>query len=231
MFDKKLYKEILKSDDWYLQLSDFLKEHFFEFNTNRIGKPREWYKESEEFEQLVLDCLNESLIPLNQNKLGLDRLRNPIDTIIIHHSGRQPEEVIERGGEALSLIRLYAKDFSDPRNRYYGKAITSDHIYNDRITFLPYHYVIWPDGKFVNYLKDEYVAWHAGGNFNLSSIAICFHSELENDAPTDEAISAAREIISKYKDVKILGHREVSSTTTCPGSRFLGVDGWKERLL
>jgi N-acetylmuramoyl-L-alanine amidase len=231
MFDKNVYKDILSHPDWYLLLHDFLTEHFYEFRTTRIGKDRDWYLESEAFEALVLESLKDGSIALGEMRIGIDKKRKPIDTIIIHHSSRDPKEDFERSGEALSLIRLYAKEFSNKANRYYGKPITSDHFYDGRMTFLPYHYVIWPDGKVVNYLKDEYLAWHAGYLINPSSIAICFHSDLENAIPSMQAIQSARTIIEQYKNVQILGHREVSATTTCPGNLFLGEKGWKRLLL
>lgn len=225
-------EKIFQNPLWYFDLEPFLTEHFWEFHKNKDGKPKEWFEESEEFEYFVNELLNEGKVALNDKKLGMDIARKPVDSIIIHHSSRPADEDIMLTANSLSLIRIYAKDFADKKQRYYGKPITSDHFYQDKMVFVPYHYIIWPDGKVVNFNEDKTLLWHCGNwDYNCRSIAICFHSELENAEPTADAIKSAKEIIKKYNVKEVLGHREVSDKTTCPGDLFLGEKGWKKKLL
>lgn len=232
ILNKEKLSKIVSKSDWYLELKDFLTEHFYINSKDKDNKSKEWLKESLRFELLMYELLQEGKINLNTFKLGLDKGRATIDTIVIHHSSRKPDEDIAITGEALSLIRIYSRDFSNKENRYYGKAITSDHFNNGKMTFMPYHYVIWPDGSTKQYLQDENVGKHSGNyEFNCRSIAICFHEDLLNKEPSTSALKAAKNIIQKYNPKYILGHRDISSNTTCPGDLFLGENGWKQALL
>lgn len=229
--DHQYFRNLLSTkSNWYLEIQDFLTEHFFDFTKNKAGKSQEWLEESEEFFLLIAEMLKTNSIKLSEYKYGFDKRRLPIDTIVIHHTSRESDTEIEYLEQALTIVRIYAKMFSNPNNRFYGKPIGSDHFYQEKMTFMPYHYLVWPDGSIKNFLKDEHLTFHCGdASYNARSIAICLHGDFMNCTPTEKAIKAAKEIIGKYNPANILGHREITPQTLCPGDTF--VNGWKEKLL
>lgn len=58
-----------------------------------------------------------------------------------------------------------------------------------------------------------------------------FDNDYENSTPSEPELASAKEIIDKYPNVTILGHREVNLKTVCPSNFFLGENGWKKKLL
>ena len=108
-----------------------------------------------------------------------------------------------------------------------GLPIWSGHFYQGRQTFMAYHYLIRKDGSYEQVLKDHEIGWQAGNwEVNCRSIALCFVDNLEQKTPTPEAVQTAKEIISRYPEAQIKGHREINPKTTCPGELFLGPGGW-----
>lgn len=180
------------------------------------------------------NLLQEGSIPLAQEGLNFDEERESIDTIVIHHTGdstaaaSNPIDYLN----ALHLLRLYIPEFRNEKREYYRQPLWSNHFWKGKLVFFGYHYLIWPDGLHEQLLKDEYIGWHCGNwKYNKKSIAICFLADLEYAKPSSSALKTAKEIITKYKPVEILGHTEIKEGTTCPGSKFLGDDGWKRNLL
>lgn len=217
---------LIKSPDWYIKIKPELdKNCFFTFSSQEVAK------EKEEYIHFLSNALKKGRLNLGKEKLNLDKERKPIDTIVIHHTSRRPEvhlEIID----AMCMIRLYINEFTNKERFYFGKPLTSDHEFEGRTTFLPYHYIVLNDGSYINPLKDKEIGWHAGNwDYNCRSIAIAFHDELQNKKPTKKAIETARNIIKKYKPKEVLGHREISSESISPGDMFLGQYGWKDKLI
>jgi len=225
------YLNIFSSPNWYLKLQKEFTEFFYNYTGNKQEKSLNWLEKRKEFVKMITESLKENKIALAKSGLNLDSDRKKIDEIIIHHSSTKPTTPIS-AIEALSLIRLYSPLFSNTNNSVYGQAIWSNHFYNNKPTFIPYHYIIKQDGSFEHILQDDYIGWHCGNwEDNFRSIAICFLDNLEEKSPTENALITAKEIIKKYPNCNILGHREVKFSTTCPGNTFLGKGGWKEKLL
>jgi len=59
---------------------------------------------------------------------------------------------------------------------------------------------------------------------------VTFVDELEESSPSEEALLATKDVISRYKvDYKnIIGHSEVNTKTICPGNKF---SEWKKLLV
>lgn len=236
-FIKENYAKIMSFPDWYLKLLPEIKLFILNYHYNNINQFKNnldkevFLKKRQEFILLISQFLDQ--IKSNDQKTEgfFDKERKPIDTIVIHHSSMDPNVSIDVI-ETIHLLNLYVSEFIDPTKPYYKKPIFSGHIYNGKQTFLAYHYIIFPDGTYLNILKDEYIGWHCGNwDYNCRSISICFHDDLEERNPTDRALESARKIIKNYSVSEILGHREIKSTTSCPGNKFLGSDGWKQKLL
>jgi len=228
--DKDRVKEYFKNKTWYYNSipefeiltasKDGLSENEKSILSNR----------KIELVNYIAELLESEQIALAQDGEDYDIDRKPIDTIVIHHSGSSssrasnPETYIN----ALELIMLYAPVFKSKKRDY---GMWSGHFFNNKMTFIPYHYLIYKDGSFSNPLKDEYIGWHAGNwDVNTRSIAITFVDDLENREPTEMAILTARDLIKKYPNAKLVGHSEVSPTVR-PGNLFNIKGGWKDKLL
>jgi hypothetical protein len=228
-------EKTFKKPDWYLQIPEL---NYYFFNPYNSFKNLNSDLEKENFKKIRNDFFIKLSSLLKENKIKLsnvkelifDNERKLIDTVVIHHTNRDSRTSLDLL-EAIFLIQLYAKEFSNKSNQYYGKAIFSGHLRKNKQTFFPYHYLIMPDGDVIQTLEEKYIGWHSGNwDYNCRSIAIAFHDNLEAKKPTEEAIKSAKTIIDKYKPKNILGHREIVSYTSCPGNLFLGENGWKKRL-
>ena len=245
--DPYSYLPIFQSPDWYLQLHEMLAEFFYSYAGQKM--PREWLKKREEIVKMVEELMKANLISLgNAGKPEVsgmpgtsekvprhegkdhDKERKLIDTAIIHHTSTKHNAKLSYI-DALCLLRLYSRYYSNKENREHGRPIWSNHIINGKQTFIPYHYIIRRDGTFERCLSDEMIGWHSGNReTNCRSIAICFLDDLENSKPTEQAMATAIQIIKKYNisTDKIFGHREINLKTTCPGKNFFE---WKFQLL
>lgn len=227
----KDYIEIFLMPDWYLQLQPQLQEYFYNYDGDKKRKSQRWLETRGEFVKMASELLESNQIALGNSGSNWDEKRKAIKNIVIHHSST-PSNTPLQTINALGLIRLYAPVYSKKNTKQFGRPLWSNHFYNGKPTFIAYHYIIEQDGTIHHILNDEQIGWHAGDwNINCNSIAICFLDELEEKKPTIKAIQSARKIIAKYPDCKLLGHREVSKKTTCPGKLFLGEKGWKSLLL
>jgi hypothetical protein len=232
-FNPSLYEEIFAKPSWYLQIAAEFEELIANYNKLTTEEERDLIKEKRtEFIFLLSEYLEQDKVFINRNCEGyFDDERKEIDTIVIHHSSR-PAEIPIEFMNALHLLNLYLPKFLNQTKHYFGKALYSGHSHNDKPTFIAYHYMIWPDGHFEQTLEDKYIGWHCGNwDYNCRSIAITFHDDLEEKEPTEQAINTAKELIQKYNPKEILGHREILSTTVCPGNKFLGENGWKRKLI
>lgn len=229
VFNYSYYSKILKQPDWYLKLERVFEHYFF-----LIPPKEERTEDQTNFRKAFITLLEEKLeageIALGSN-VDFDSSRKNIDTVVIHHSSMDSEISLAKIN-AFQLINLYARTFLMKSKDFYGCPVTSGHYYDGNQIFIAYHYIIMPNGTMINPLKDEYIGWHCGNwDYNCRSIAICFHDDLNEREPTDAAITSALKIIKKYKPKEILGHREILSSTICPGNKFLGESGWKNKLV
>lgn len=181
---------------------------------------------------------------LSQNKIFLaktgpnyDKGRKPIDTIVIHHTA-QASKVTWQRLSAVGLLRQYAVDYYKFDHNLgqltVGQPIWSGHFRQGQPVFYAYHWLVRDDGSFERLLEDNYMGWQAGNlEVNQRSVAVVFDGNFTNTAPSDQAISAAAQVItSHYPNVaadRIFGHREVNPKTICPGDKF--EDEWKDKLI
>ena len=225
------YVYIFSNPQWYLQLQKELKEFFYDYDGKKENKSREWLERRKEFVKMVSELLEANQIALGNSGINWDKERLLIDTIVIHHTST-PANTPIIAINALGLIRLYALEYSKKDEEQFGQPVWSNHFYKEKPTFVAYHYIIKSDGSYEQILQDEQIGWHCGNwNYNRRSVAICFLDDLKEKLPTDKAIQSAQEIIKKYSNCNILGHREIKALTICPGNLFLGKTGWKKLLI
>lgn len=227
---KSFFQKIKTDPLWYLKLDSEVKELLAKNENDSEAKKQ---KRLEFFETIGM-MLSNGEVALAKTGENFDKKRKPIDTIIIHHSGISST----KAKNALDYINgsqmfsLYISEFLDAKREYFHTPLWSNHFYKTQMTFVAYHYLIFPYGKYLQTLDDEYIGWHCGNwDYNTRSIAVCFVDDLEEKEPTESALKSAREIITSYPNTKVLGHSEVVNTTFCPGKTFLGENGWKKKLI
>lgn len=228
-FDEHEWAKKISSPAWYLdyiQLAEEAKRTLGE-DSDKFVKLRRRFRHFFE-EQLTLNhvCLADS-------GPNLDEQRQPIDTLVIHHTSGSPGYRLSYM-EATQLLNIYAPVYANPsasERGIKGQAIWSGHFRNGKQTFLAYHWLMRMDGTFERLLGDDKIGWHAGNwEINKKSIAICLDNNYENQDPTDETLRQLAQHIKKYyPGLQIIGHREARAGTTCPGGNFLG--GWKDKLI
>jgi N-acetylmuramoyl-L-alanine amidase len=186
--------------------------------------------------------LAEGAIALGHDSWNADVERQPIDTVVIHHTSNAPGLRLARLS-AIELIRLYAPYFASPTakkdQRLKGKPICSGHVREGEQVFWPYHWIVRGDGRVERLLSDSEIGWHAGNwNINCRSIAIVLDNDYDLGTPSARELQGVANIIrDHYGNVslsRILGHREVNAKTTCPSELFLGRlnrAGWKSNLI
>lgn len=225
------YTEIFSNPQWYLNIQPELQEYFYKYDGNKENKFEEWLERRKEYAKMISEILESDQIALGNSGVNWDEERLAIDTIVIHHTSTPPDTSISVIN-ALGLIRLYAPNYSKKESEQFGQPIWSNHFYQNRQTFIAYHYIIRQDGSFEQILQDDQIGWHCGNwNYNCRSIAICFLDDLKEKRPTEKALQTAREIIKKYPNCNIFGHKEIKPSTTCPGNQFIENSGWKNDLL
>lgn len=100
---------------------------------------------------------------------------------------------------------------------YTVKDIDRDH--RKRFAKIGYHYVIYRDGTIHQGRKESEVGAHARG-YNANSIGVCYIGGLARDGKTtkdtrtqaqrDALVRLLRELVIRYPDAEILGHRDLS---------------------
>lgn len=215
----RAFTEALKGRPRFLQ--DRCKQELYDFFEGRLSKGQ---------------------IALGSPPGSTDTERTAIDTVVVHHTSNPPGLSPMRLS-AIELIRLYGPYFlvpsSDADMHLRGRPIYSGHERDGKQVFWPYHWIVRWDGRNERLLYDSEIGWHAGNwNVNCRSVAIALDNDYEWGHPSNaELEGVANIIIAHYGDVpsnRILGHREVTSKTTCPSELFLcGPDGygWKHDLL
>jgi hypothetical protein len=232
-FDHEYWQSIISKSTWYFDYAEFLKSA-----KNSLGE------ESEEFAKLrrkIREFFEQQLLAnkVNLAKSGpdLDSGREPIDTIVIHHTSGKPGYRLSYMN-AVQLTNIYAPYFANPTDKrersLMGQPIWSGHFLEGKPSFIGYHWLMRMEGKFERLLKDDQIGWHAGNwNINKRSVGICLDNDYEDQDPSSEILQKlAVHIKNNYGFVKsdnIIGHREARKGTICPGTNFLS--GWKKELL
>lgn len=227
-FKQEAIKNIIRSDEfWYIKLEPLIKFYFWEFLDEE-----EWKVRKRELLEIFANAIKENTIILADNKLSkeynFDRQRKKIDTAIIHHTSTDPDIDISIL-EAYGLLRLYLPEFVNKNKRTFSKPIGSSHYYNNKQTFIAYHYLVFRNGDVKQILNDEYIGWHAGNwDINRRSIGISFVDDLENEEPTTNAIYSVKQIINSYRDLQVYPHSEINKNTFCPSKKY---EEWKYKLI
>lgn len=214
----KKWKQNLRHKDWYILLEEEIR------GLINLGVEDENVKYKFAVYSLIEDMISKEQIPLSSSGPNFDEDRVKIDTIVMHHTGDQVET--EHILSAIGLIRQYAHGYLGGDilgYKVYGMPIWSGHFKKDKQVFYPYHWVIFPNGRSVRLLSDNYIGWHAGNwDVNRRSIGIALVGNFELKKPTKKQRNSLFAVIKNYKeslDIKnILGHRLVKGVMTdCPG--------------
>jgi N-acetylmuramoyl-L-alanine amidase len=233
--DEEKWADALTRSDWYLLMEDDfrqLEQRAREEPDQAIHKQMK-----EEAYGMVEQALAAGTIPLAEAGEDLDRERQLIDTVVIHHTANPPGMSLARLN-AMQLLRVYGLYYANPTDQrekhFRGQPVWSNHFYKGRQVFWVYHWLVREDGTAEHILDDRYIGWHAGDwKVNTRSVAICIDDILTDKAPSDAALNGLADIIrNHYPDValeRILGHRDVLPDTICPGQPF--TDIWKEQLI
>lgn len=226
----KEMEEIITTDPlWYQhpRVKPKLDEYFREEET---GKSEVFIKEKRAFIQLVGNMLEEGKVKLGEPLENFDEGRQPVNLLVIHHTETSDEANLAYIN-AIHLFTLYIiPAFDNPENSLYGKPVFSGHYDSSgKQVFYGYHYLVRKDGTSTQVLRDEYLGYHAR-SANSYSIGVALIGSFNENPPTEASLQTVREILQKYPDTQVLGHREVVSDTECPGDTFLGPGGWKSRL-
>lgn len=232
-FNRDYWEKAIAKPDWYFDYLKFTKQ-----SKQSLGEESEAWKDlkgklRDFFERALLD----NKVTLAARGPDLDKQRETVDTIVIHHTSDKPGYTLSRMN-TVHLLNIYAPYFANPtievEEGLKGQAIWSDHLQAGKPVFYAYHWLMRMDGSFERLLKDQQIGWHAGNwDVNKRSIAICLDNDYEQQDPTDEILQKlAKFIINNYPGVEpqnIIGHCEARKDTICPGTNFL--DTWKHKLI
>jgi hypothetical protein len=167
-------------------------------------------------------------------RINWDAERRPLKYIVVHSTpNKTPKELDDYYRDLLYNGRYQSSD-NDP----YVKGLTphSGHIIKGKESFLPFHWIIYPDGKLVKGLDPAlirtedglcpyHVAWHAGNwKTNCESFSVLFIMDDPEGVPTDAQIQTANCIIDNVREVvpsvEVAPHYQFHSQTNCPGWSF-----------
>jgi hypothetical protein len=235
-FDTARWQEIIQQPDWYIQLYPELQ-----------ALHQQWAPDSQEAhdsKQAVRHFFESALlsgeIALGESGQDLDAQRQPIDTVVIHHTSSKPGYTLPYMN-AVQMLNVYVPYFNDPTQSgeelLKGQPLWSNHIRDGRPVFYLYHWLIRMDGTAERLLKDRELGWHAANwEINCRSVGICLDNDYENQDPTPEVVQGLATFIQQHyphiAPERIFGHGEVSlkaMPTICPGTNF--THGWKLDLL
>lgn len=233
--DEAFWRESLSKPNWYSLLADDFAR-LESLAKQQEGKPG--YKQiKREAYELVEESVRIGRIPFAQRSYNFDTERQPIDTIVIHHTKNPSGMTLDRLN-AMHLLRIYGMYFANPTDakekKLKGLPVGSGHYYKGAQVFWGYHWFVREDGSCEQILKDEYIGWHAGNwNINTRSVGICIDDDLSDKEPSDKVLITISNIIKTYYPIvnraKILGHKDVNSKTLCPGSLFHSI--WQRKII
>ena len=230
-FDQAKWSETIREPDWYLAMAPELK-----------ALRDQWESDPESNDQLKQDvrrffetALEDGTLNLAQQGPDMDAERQPIDTIVIHHTSAEPGYRLPYMN-AVQLLNVYVPYFSHPMPddaRLKGHPMWSGHFRDGKQVFYLYHWLMRMDGSTTRLLEDDQIGWHAGNwDVNCRSAAICLDNDYEKQDPNHETIGHLADFITEtYPHIRpeqVMGHCEARSGTICPGTNFLS--GWKPVL-
>lgn len=249
------YAEVLQYDPlWYLSSSPVGKLlDKYSFGAENEGKPEDWKEAKREVVRMFeIGLLNGTILlgnrpdGFNDNDRWIPEYygknekveKDHPDIAVIHHTNTLPYAGYSYLN-ALGLLRLYIPVYRAgfPNYTQEQHPISSGHLYNGQQTFLGYHFLVRPDGSFIQPLKIEYTGFHAGDyRTNCRSIGIAIVDDLSNKQPSIEAMNTVADLIRRFNispDL-ILGHQDVLSkgkpaADNCPGKNTWSL--WKPTLL
>jgi hypothetical protein len=232
-FDQDRWDLALEHEDWYLRIWNELKALH---KRARDGEP-EAEEIKNELRGYFIKRMQEGRIPLATSGPNLDEERQPIDTVVIHHTSNSEPYSLEKLN-VVQMLNLYVSYLVEPGNdaekSLKGQALWSNHLRQGRPVFWAYHWLVRRDGRVEHLLEDQEIGWQAGNwDINTRSVAICLDNDYEHGQPSEAELAAVAGIIKEhYSQVRlerVVGHCEVNSKTSCPGEYFL--TGWKPKLL
>lgn len=228
-FNEAEWREAARQPDWYLRLEPHYKRLLESADESSAATRKEIKEEVRSFFENLLarDELN-----LSTSGPDWDEERQPVDTVVVHHTSEEPGMTKPRLN-VIHLLNLYRPHYSHPpaKEEYIkGKGIYSNHFRDGEQVFWAYHWLIRNDGSSERLLYDREIGWQAGDwKVNCRSVAICFDDDLSHKRPTQRALETAGYIIKEYyPGSEVLGHREINPRTDCPGELF--IKEWGARL-
>ena len=231
-FDEASWSEIIQKPDWYLDY-----DRFAHAAQDELGEESEPLKKlSKQVRHFFEGRLADGKVALASDGPDWDSQRQPIDTVVIHHTSAKPGYRLPYMN-AVQLLNVYAHYYANPvavDGHIKGRPIWSNHLDGGQQVFYLYHWLMRMDGSFERLLEDDQIGWHAGNwEINKRSIGICLDNDYENQDPPGDILEKLADFIKQnYSGIKpenIIGHCEARAGTICPGSDFL--DGWKPLLL
>lgn len=231
-FDEAYWLNRINKHDWYLELLEYLKNAEANPNTEL----EEFVVLRRRVRQFFAKQLNWDKVALGESGPDFDAPRQPVDTIVIHHTSSPPGYTLDYLN-SVHMLNIYAPSFARPsKNEEYlkGRPLWSGHFRGGKQVFWGYHWLMRMDGTFQRLLDDNQIGWHAGSwEINRRSVAICLDNDYEKQDPTNEVLQKLAAHIKKhYPDIKsanIIGHCEARKGTICPGTNFIAV--WKPKLV
>jgi N-acetyl-anhydromuramyl-L-alanine amidase AmpD len=232
-FDQAYWQEATKRPDWYIEYVRLLTRARRELSK----EPERLSELNKSIRSFFEEALADDRIMLAKSGPNQDIERQPINTIVIHHTSAKPGYSLAYMN-AVHLLNIYASYYANPiyqdKNALKGTAIWSNHVKDNKQIFWAYHWLMRMDGTFERLLDDSQIGWHAGNwEINKRSIGICLDNNYDNQDPDDEVLKKLVAHIKKhYPQVEagnIIGHKEAREGTTCPGTNFLDI--WKSKLI
>lgn len=235
-FYEAAWNAAISKPDWYLVLGDELKilqqqwEDSGDSQRDDIKRAVRGYFERK---------LQAGEIALAESGEDMDAQREPVDTIVVHHTSAQPGYTLPQMN-VVHLLNLYVPYYLNlpvvTEKHLKGTPIWSGHHDGaGKQVFYAYHWLVRMDGSVERLLADGQIGWHAGNwDINKRSVAICIDNDYTDSVPSDEVLKAVARLIGTHYGAvpldRIFGHREVGKLPTiCPGGQF--EDVWKPELL
>jgi len=232
-FDEARWSSVIQRPDWYLEFNKFIADAKKKFGP----ESKELSQFNKSARHFFETALLEERVALAHEGPDLDVQRQPVDTIVIHHTSAQPGYRLSYLN-AVHLLNIYVPYFSDPtilgEENLKGQPLWSGHFHDGKQVFWGYHWFMGMGGKLTRLLEDEQIGWHAGDwKTNCRSIGICLDNDYEKEDPNDTLLEKIANFIRQtYPAIEpnnIIGHCESNPETTCPGHNF--IRGWKDKLL
>lgn len=230
-FDAAKWREALARPDWYLALADDYEAVLECIKAADEVEAEAIKLEVREFFEVALAA---GEVALAADGPDMDAARQPIDTVVIHHTSNKDPYTLPRMN-AMHLLNLYVPYYR-AEGEDHGKPICSGHFDEaGKQVFYGYHWLVRRDGSVERLLPDSAIGWQAGSwDVNTRSVGICLDNDYENDAPSGVVLAAVAGLIREHYghvlSSNVVGHGEVSTIpTVCPGNGFKS--DWKAKLV